>query len=265
MATKRSGITIKGVCLGVMTSDSGPQLINIPQGSLLYDPMLVDSPRAHLLDPDWLVKHGTLQAVNTGRGDAWMVDFEQQHWVLRRYLRGGLVSRFNRDSYLGWRVTATRAWREWQLLYQLWQKNLPVARPVAACIRWPHGRFWGLYQASILIQRIADARTLAEILQQQPLDVQGWQLTGQCIADFHRHNVYHADLNANNILLDGSGRVYLIDFDRGAIRKHGAWKSSNLQRLKRSLLKLQTLHETFNFSEQDWRDMLAAYEASCAS
>ena len=36
-------------------------------------------------------------------------------------------------------------------------------------------------------------------------------------------------------------RIILIDFDRGAIRASGNWKRSNLQRLRRSLLKLKGL------------------------
>ena len=88
---------------------------------------------------------------------------------------------------------------------------------------------------------------------------------GDCIARFHQQHVYHADLNANNILFDESGRVYLIDFDRGAIKKHGRWKQANLQRLQRSLFKLQQHHQTFYFSEQNWVDLITAYEASSAA
>lgn len=251
-----------------MTSDAQARQIKLPQGYILYDPSRVAAPRSELFDPDWLQRHGQLQPVTSGRGEAWLVDVQQQHWVLRRYLRGGLVARFNRQLYLGWDMARSRAWREWHLLQRLHRLGLPVPRPIAARIHWPWSRVTGLYQASILVERIAGARTLAQYLQQSAQDQARddiWKAVGACIARFHRHNVYHADLNANNILLDEHDRVYLIDFDRGAIRPGNQWKQSNLQRLHRSLLKLQGLHELFNFDEGNWTDLLAAYQASSES
>ena len=111
-------------------------------------------------------------------------------------------------------------------------------------------------------ERIAGARTLAQHIQQQELADEVWNKVGDCIALFHRHNVYHADLNANNILLDADDKVFLIDFDRGATRPDGGWKQSNLQRLLRSLLKLQQRYPEFHFNLQNWQDLVAAYETS---
>jgi 3-deoxy-D-manno-octulosonic acid kinase len=248
-----------------MAGQVSAQQISVQHTHILYDPELVESPQPELFDSGWLQQQGRVTPVAGGRGDAWLVDHGQQHWVLRHYLRGGLVARFNRRLYLGWRLGATRAWREWHLLHRLWQLQLPVARPVAARVSWPWGRLSGLYQASILVERIAGARTLAQRLQQQALPADLWRRVGDCIARFHGHNVYHADLNANNILFDEHDRVYLIDFDRGAIKNPAAWKQANLQRLQRSLLKLQGLHGIFHFGPDDWRDLLAAYAAASSS
>jgi len=248
-----------------MTADVAPRLISIQHSHILYDPQLVVTPQPGLFDPQWLRQQGSVTPVAGGRGDAWLVDHGQQHWVLRRYLRGGMVARFNRQHYLGWRLAATRAWREWRLLHRLWQLGLPVARPVAACVSWPHGRILGWYQASILVQRIAGARTLAQAIQQQPLAADAWQRVGACIAGFHCRQVYHADLNANNILFDENDQLYLIDFDRGGIRPDGGWKQANLARLQRSLLKLQGLHDPFYFAADNWAELLAGYEAETSS
>jgi 3-deoxy-D-manno-octulosonic acid kinase len=58
------------------------------------------------------------------------------------------------------------------------------------------------------------------------------------VARFHRAGVWHADLNAHNVLVTADG-LYLIDFDRGRMRiPSPAWQQANLQRLRRSLLKL---------------------------
>jgi 3-deoxy-D-manno-octulosonic acid kinase len=55
----------------------------------------------------------------------------------------------------------------------------------------------------------------------------------------HRAGVWHADLNAFNLLLDEQGDAWLIDFDRG---RYGAVapneRRSNLLRLRRSLDKV---------------------------
>jgi len=77
---------------------------------------------------------------------------------------------------------------------------------------------------------------------------------------FHHHGVWHADLNANNILIDTETRLYLIDFDRGRLRQPSRqWQQANLDRLKRSLLKLQSHAESFYFAESDWQTLLAGY------
>ena len=212
-----------------------------------------------MLNPDWLQRHGQVNPIATGRGSAWFVDYQSMHWVLRRYLRGGMVARWNRQHYLGWRRAKSRAWREWALLQQLHSEGFPVPQPVAASVCWPLGRVVGIYTTAILLQRLPDVVTLAAHIKHSPLAPPLWQAVGQCIRRFHDRGVYHADLNADNILLQKSGHIYLIDFDRGELRAAGPWQQANLQRLKRSLLKLKGLNSTFYFCEEDWQLLLAGY------
>jgi 3-deoxy-D-manno-octulosonic acid kinase len=71
------------------------------------------------------------------------------------------------------------------------------------------------------------------------MSVARWQAVGATVARFHRAGVMHADLNAQNILLDDQFGVFLVDFDKS--RKMPAdqsWQKANLERLNRSLLKL---------------------------
>ena len=229
---------------------------------ILYDASLISNPQSTLFDPRWLQANANVTSVAHGRGQAWFVDYQQHHWVLRHYLRGGMVANWNRDFYLGWSLRHSRAWKEWQLLLDLRQKNLPVPQPVAARVNWPLGRISGIYQADILLERIPGAKTLARRIQESTLTDQLWQVVGECIRLFHDHNVYHADLNANNILFDKHDQIYLIDFDRGEIREHGEWKMQNVNRLQRSLLKLKSQYGEFNFTDSDWRRLLDAYEGN---
>ena len=77
---------------------------------------------------------------------------------------------------------------------------------------------------------------------------------------FHQRGVYHADLNAHNILWTESGEVYLIDFDKGQLREtRRSWQLANLNRLQRSLSKLVQLEQKFHFTQQDWDHLVAGY------
>ena len=93
-----------------------------------------------------------------------------------------------------------------------------------------------------------------------------WQTIGACIRRFHDASVYHADLNARNILIDSQSKlVYLIDFDKGCIRHLGeSWKASNLARLQRSLLKFKSLNQVFYFDQQNWDALLDGYNSGKA-
>jgi 3-deoxy-D-manno-octulosonic acid kinase len=113
-----------------------------------------------------------------------------------------------------------------------------------------------MYRADIITERLADARTLAQLLEQQALDTSAWRHIGQTIASFHTAGVHHADMNANNIMLVGDA-VYVLDFDRGRIRERGPWERDVIARLKRSLVKLQARNPSMHFSERDWKALIS--------
>lgn len=191
-----------------------------------------------------------------GRGTAWFIHAQDADYVLRHYRRGGMMAKLSTDHYVWHGLHKTRAWREWELLEYIRSCGLAAPEPVAARVV-RHGL---LYTADILTRRIADSVALSRYLQQLPLYEQGWQAIGRCIRAFHDRCVYHADLNAHNILLDKQGKVYLIDFDKGARKQApGKWQQDNLQRLKRSLEKLQAQSKTFYYETADWQALLEAY------
>ena len=112
------------------------------------------------------------------------------------------------------------------------------------------------------MERIPDSISLAGLLSKGSQPELLWIKLGACIRRFHEQGVYHADLNANNILINSQSRIYLIDFDRGAIRPKGAWTQQNLQRLKRSLLKIKGASPGFHFKDEDWDYLQLGYETS---
>jgi 3-deoxy-D-manno-octulosonic acid kinase len=170
-----------------------------------------------------------------GRGGAWFIDASERALVLRRYLRGGFAARLSRDGY-AWRgESRVRSFAEYRLLRELRQRGLAVPSPHAACY-WKHGR---TYRAAILVERITGARSLAQLAAGQG-SAAPWAATGRLIAEFHRAGLDHADLNAHNVLFDGGGAGWLIDLDRGRLRKPArGWRDRNHARLLRSLRKLR--------------------------
>ena len=70
------------------------------------------------------------------------------------------------------------------------------------------------------------------------MDDARWAAVGRCLRHFHDAGVQHADLNASNIMLGEHREVWLLDFDRGRLRHPGSWSGRVLDRLARSLAKL---------------------------
>lgn len=223
---------------------------------ILYDPSFFPEPEEIAFDSESWAGRDAIVGFAEGRGTTFFVNYQGQELALRHYHRGGLIARWSPDRYLWTGLETTRAWREMKLLQFLREKKLPVPRPVAAQVTH-QGLF---YTADIMTCRIAGAKTVSGLLQQESLETGYWVAMGGLVRCFHDFGVYHADLNANNILLEPGGRFYLIDFDRGRLRKKsGRWCQDNLDRLQRSLLKLKGLHDPFYFEQRDWENFLKGY------
>lgn len=222
--------------------------------AILYDADLLDHVDAAFFEPHTWRSRGALAAVARGRGAAWFVRHDGRDLVLRHYRRGGLLGPWLGDRYLWFGLARTRAFREWHLLAELHRHGLPVPRPVAACVR----RFGLCYRADLMTERLPDVESLAQRLAEDALPPARWNDIGRGLRRFHDAGVYHADLNAHNVLL-GRETLYLVDFDRGRLRAGGRWTRANLARLKRSLDKLKGLDARFCFSGTDWSALLAGY------
>jgi 3-deoxy-D-manno-octulosonic acid kinase len=223
---------------------------------VIYDADQLTDVDTRYFDAEALARDGLVQGGAQGRGTTHFVQIDGKDCVLRHYRRGGMVARLMGDRY--WRATLpeSRAWREWHLLADLSARGLPVPVPVAARVI-TQGPF---YQADIVMQRLAETRSLSQTLEEGALPETQWFAIGQCIRRFHNAGVYHADLNAHNILLGADDSVWLIDFDKGEIRPIARkWQMANLERLRRSLDKLSGLHATFHFKESDWQQLMAGW------
>jgi len=73
-----------------------------------------------------------VQTPFSGRGEIRIVEHAGHDYVLRHYHRGGKLAGLSKDRYVWHGFDASRPWREWRLLANLFQAGLPVPRPLAA-------------------------------------------------------------------------------------------------------------------------------------
>jgi 3-deoxy-D-manno-octulosonic acid kinase len=201
------------------------------EGSIVFDPARLRQASPSLFDPGAYGADARPVSGRGGRGAAWFVDGDFGAGVLRHYRRGGWAARASKDGYLWQGRARVRSLREFTLLRFLRAAGLPVPAPIAA---WYLRRGWQ-YRAAIIVERIPGSISLVEAVNAGEAP---WTAVGAAIARCHRHRAHHADLNANNILLDRGREPWLIDWDRGCIEPSiGAWTQRVLDRLQRSLLK----------------------------
>lgn len=197
--------------------------------AMRYDAKTINEPDLGLFDPN----NPILQAQPVsegGRQAAWYVGGGDLDAVLRRYRRGGLAARVSDDRYLWAGPQHVRSFNEFDILRSLYEAGLPVPRPLAAAY-WKNGP---TYRAAIMVERLHNVRPLAS-----SLDVADSEQVAGSIYAMHEQGVWHADLNAYNILLDPVGRAWLIDFDKASRPVLSPERrSANLLRLRRSLVKV---------------------------
>ena len=210
-----------------------------------------------LFEPARLKADHKIYGSARGRGTSYFLQEQDQRWILRHYRRGGLVGKFCRDWYAWQTFANTRPVRELQLLALLEQLKLPAPTPVAGRVIYQ-----GLgYRADIITGVIDNSRSLVQTLREPP-GPELWGKIGATIKRFHRHNIYHADLNAHNILINDQQEIFLIDFDKGRQRNAAGdhpWQQQNLRRLQRSLMKEKSGNRIGHFGETEWQKLMKGY------
>ena len=203
------------------------------QGTIVFDPARLGQATPGTFDAATYGNRAHPVQGQGGRGAAWFVRGEFGDGVLRHYRRGGWMARASKDAYWWRGEQRVRSLREFTLMQQLRQLGLPVPAPVAAFYR----RAGLHYRAAIIVMRIDAAVSFASLVAASPPSAP-WAGVGEAIGHCHRQLARHADLNANNVLLDPDGKAWLIDWDKGALEtRPGPWRDRVIERLARSLRK----------------------------
>ncbi len=197
------------------------------------------------------------QATVGGRGGSYLIDIDGRKAVLRRYRRGGFVSKLFSDQYLWLGKNLTRPWREWNILQRALKAGLPVPEPIAACAC--RSGVW--YRAALITAFLEDTEMLTQRLQREKLPSDSWHHLGLLIKRMHAEGIRHADLNSDNVLIDSQNRFYLIDFDKARVMNQiGDWQWRPLYRFQRSIDK-RDRKLNLNYGEGDWQLLMDGYQS----
>jgi 3-deoxy-D-manno-octulosonic acid kinase len=221
---------------------------------MLFDAEHFSEPTPQMFTGQYWQAQNAITGQAKGRGTTYFFEHNKNEYVLRHYRRGGLIGKVLSDQYLYTGLEQSRAWQEFTLLQHMRTLDLACPAPIAAMLN----RRGLYYQADLISTKIPNAQDLHHILLNQNLPEDVCQKIGQTIAEFHNQQIYHHDLNIHNIMLDNEQKAWLIDFDKCAVKSGSAWKSTNIQRLKRSFEKEQRLHK-IHWQTADWQALLSAY------
>jgi tRNA A-37 threonylcarbamoyl transferase component Bud32 len=162
---------------------------------------LLSAPDAHLADPASHLKHSRNVTVARIPAD------EPRHanLILRRSNYGRWEHRL-KDF-----LRRSRAQRAFRAALALEQAGLPVARALAVgevrLLRWP-------VQAYLLSLEVGDAVTLTRYVAGRSRVPRGIEKElARLLGQLHAAGFTHGDLKSSNVLIQGAGKPWLIDFD----------------------------------------------------
>ena len=210
------------------------------------------------INEDFFEANKWLQSKNSdltysGRGETIFFEYQNLKCVLKHYFRGGILGRYIRDQYLWTGIDGSRSIREFRRLQELSIMGLPVPKPIGARVK----KSGATYTADLITIEIENSKTLSELIIDDDADNNVWKSIGKCLHLFNSKEIYHPDLNTNNILIDDELNVYLIDFDTSSrLHQKISSKRSTLDRFHRSLKKTFK-NSNKKFLESDWNIILS--------
>ena len=176
----------------------------------MFDKDLVLNPSREFFQPEsWFDQ---AEPHVEGRGTVWRINAGEQQWILKHYLRGGLISHLVSARIFYWLRANSHGQRVFDTPKALscWTAS---AAPVAASAQ---RKSLLTYSGALITEYLPNSRSLASLIRLGDWENAPWEAIGKTIRRFHEYGAMHRDLNASNILLV-EGCTYLIDFDKGKL------------------------------------------------
>jgi 3-deoxy-D-manno-octulosonic acid kinase len=135
--------------------------------------------------------------------------------VIKSYARGGWIRYLIKQRYL--KLGKTRAQIEFELLQVVRNLGINAPEPVAyahrGCI---------FYRAWLVSRAIKHPLSLALLsLKDEKKTRQAMESVIGQISLLIQNGILHVDLHPGNIVVDGAGQIFIVDFDKGQIH-HGS-------------------------------------------
>ncbi len=159
-----------------------------------------------------------------------------------------------------WRgLDRAEGWREFQLLLEMTNLGVPVARPVAVRVE----RSGLFYRGSIVRYRLVEADSLRQRLERGQTSELMWQQTGALLRQFHDLGISIPNIAADNVVINSREKLFFADFSQAfrPVGKSDQWKHRNLEHLLQSLLTAREQSKYFAFDDGDWLTLTKAYIA----
>tara|TARA_B110000008_G_scaffold43690_1_gene41336 strand:+ start:1099 stop:1782 length:684 start_codon:yes stop_codon:yes gene_type:complete len=199
-----------------------------------YDSNVFDNFSDKLFNVDYITKERLIKSEIYGRGKTYDIKLDGKEFILKHYIRGGFASKISYDNYVFDSIASTRSVKEYNLLNNLFIKELPVPKPAA--LQVIRGRF--TYTCDLITCKIKNIGTLHDFIMNKKMTSELWNSLELTLEKFFKENVYHSDLNAKNIIIDKKNKFYLVDFDNSYFFYEKKLFSKSIARLERSLSKL---------------------------
>ena len=228
-------------------------LIQDNENIIIYADDLIKDINEDFFEVNKWLQNQSADVTYSGRGETIFFEHQNLKCVLKHYYRGGILGHFIRDRYLWTGIDGSRPIREFRRLKELCEMDLPVAKPIGARVK----KSGASYTADLITIEIENSKTLSELIAEDHVNKNVWEAVGKCLHLFSNKEIYHPDLNTNNILIDDELNVYLIDFDTSSrLHQKISSKRSTLDRFHRSLKKTFK-NSNKKFLESDWNVILS--------
>ncbi len=128
--------------------------------------------------------------------------------IIKHYKRGGFISYFNKQTYFF--VKKTRSELEFQFLEHARKAGVNAPKPLA------HASCGGLfYRAWLVTRKIENAQNFVELcLKDENRAVALLPAICDNINRLIAESIHHRDLHPGNIIINGSNKIFILDFDK---------------------------------------------------